>query len=200
MHDPLVVAFEIRRPWPTTSRPRNLDGTPATPHTYWPSLITIWHREPGGHDSGEICKHHSRYQDGDGKWQWKFHHAWRFHLWHWKVQIHPLQDLRRHLLTRCIWCNGRSRKGDAVNHSLQWDGERAPWWRGERGLFHGDCASVSIAHRTCVCDRPQFDHDGYGLCARCGQRRSHGMTAEGLTIQRALRQVPVGGRRPKEQR
>jgi hypothetical protein len=198
MHDPLVVAFTIRRPWPTTSRPRNLDGTLAKPHRYRPALITVWHREPGGHDSGEICKHTSRYQDRDGKWQWRFHHAWRFHIWHWHVQLHGLQALRRRLLTRCTWCNGRSTKGDQVSTSNQWDGERGPWWRGERGLFHGDCSGVASAHSTCVCENPQFDHDGWGRCARCDQGRSYGMTAEGLAIQRALRQVPVGGRRPKE--
>lgn len=54
MHDPLVVAFEIKRPWPdsyeTTGRRRR----------YWPAMITVWHREPGGRNSGTVCKQNSR--------------------------------------------------------------------------------------------------------------------------------------------
>ncbi len=198
MHDPLVVAFEIRRPWPKTSRPRNLDGTSATLHRYRPSLITVWHREPGGHDSGEICKHHSRYQDENGDWQWKFHHAWRFHFWHWHLQIHGLQALRRRLLTRCAWCNGRSTKGDAVNHSMQWDGKRGPWWRGERGLFHNDCASIHMAHDACLCEEPITQQAGYGPCFRCGFYRQFGLSEE-LRVRRCvLAQIPAGQRLPKE--
>jgi len=60
MHDPMVVAFEIRRPWP---RRRRLVG-----RRYWPALITIWHVEPNGHDSGEVCKHSHRWQEPDGTW------------------------------------------------------------------------------------------------------------------------------------
>lgn len=195
MHDPLVVAFEIHRPWPKTSRPRYTDGTLAPTHRYWPSIITVWHREPGGHDSGEVCKHHTRYQDANGDWQWKFHNAWRFHVHHWHVQIHALQDARRRLLTRCTWCGGRSRKGDAVNVSHQWDMPRGHWWQGERGLFHGDCSAISTAHHTCICDDPVLEHDNYGCCARCGRHRSFGMTDEHLARVRELNKVRAGGRR-----
>lgn len=74
MHDPKVIAFDIPRPWPqkhTTMR-RNpprwkigisrfwyLNGS----EFYWPPLVTVWHNEPGGHDSGTIC--HWR----DSNWQ-----------------------------------------------------------------------------------------------------------------------------------
>lgn len=159
MHDPLVVAFEIRRPWP--KRARHYDAKPGRPRWvaryqwatwrkpwkgwtyfwtiagrgfYFPSLITVWHREPDGHDSLTICQ--TRTQRADGSW--KYGRGWVWHVHHWKIQIHPLQDLRRRLLTRCAEC-GRKGRPD-ISH--QWDGERGPWWRGERGLYHMQCSEL----------------------------------------------------------
>lgn len=83
MHDPLSVAFELGR------------------------VFTVWHREPQGQNAGEVCIQAHRAQDANGNWRWVFHHAWRFHVHHWKIQIPALQTLRRRLLTRCEWC-GRS--------------------------------------------------------------------------------------------
>lgn len=205
MHDPLVVAFEIPRPWP--GRAQWIDRHPsrwsikgrswklAGRGFLFPSLVTVWHREPGGRDSGEVCKHHHRYQDATGEWQFKLHRAWRFHVHHWRIQIPAIQELRRRLLTRCEWCGGRSRKRDSVNHSFQWDGPRRRWWRGEKGLYHGDCASISSAHGTCICERPVLEHDTYGHCARCDRHRSFGMTEENLIRMRELSAIPVGARR-----
>lgn len=182
MHDPLIVAFEIKRPWPETCRARDNDGIPATPHRYWPALITVWHREPNGHDAGTVCN-------------WR-RMAWHVH--HWKLQVHPLQDLRRRLLTRCTWCGGPSRKHDVVNHALQWgDGPRARWWRGELDLYHGDCGSVAIAHRTCVCEQPALKYGSYGTCSACGKSRPHGATTERLERLRALQKLPTGTRPPR---
>lgn len=191
MHDPDIVAFEIRRPWPKTSRPRNLDGTPAKSIRYWPSVVTVWHREPGGRGSGEVCKHYRREPDGSTK----ILHGWRWHINHWRVQAPPLQELRRRLLTRCAWCHGRHRKGDPVNVSHSWDGPRGRWWQGEPGLYHGDCSAISSAHATCVCENPVLEHDTYGRCARCDRHRPFGMTAEDLTRSRELSAIPAGARR-----
>jgi hypothetical protein len=191
MHDPLVVAFEIRRPWPTKRD--------STGWRHWPSLITVWHREPGGHDSGDVCKHYIRVQDPiTGEWRFKFRHGWRFHIHHWKIQVPALQELRRRLLTRCTWCGGRSRKGDAVNVSHSWDGPRSRWWQGERGLYHGDCSGIASAHAACVCEAPITDGEGYGSCARCGKYRAFGRTEENLIRMRELAAIPRGqrGRRP----
>ena len=191
MHDPLVVAFEIRRPWPTRRD--------STGWRHWPSLVTVWHREPGGHDSGEVCKHYRRMLNPfTGEWRTEFHQRWRFHVHHWKVQVHPLQEWRRRLLTRCAWCGGRSTKGDAVNVSSQWDGPRNRWWRGERGLYHGDCSSISHAHNTCLCEAPITDSDGYGWCARCTKYRGYGKTEEHLARMRELAAIPARQRRGSE--
>lgn len=44
MHDPLVVAFEIRRPWPRRNPSK------FGPRWRWPEMVTVWHREPGNKD------------------------------------------------------------------------------------------------------------------------------------------------------
>lgn len=206
MHDPLVVAFEIRRPWPSRTKSPYPDRWGIKwPYLHlagrgyrFPCMITVWHREPDGRDSGEVCKQHRRVRDKDGDWQWKFHHGWRFHVHHWHIQVSPLQDLRRRLLTRCTWCGGRSRKGDSVNVSHQWDGPRGRWWQGECGLYHGDCSSIASAHAACLCEDPITENGRYGSCARCGKFRAFGRTEEHLARMRELAAIPAGLRRRVE--
>lgn len=191
MHDPLTVAFEIRRPWPKPVDYRTKQaardgvrwrlGAPylvlAGRGLYFPCMITVWHRDPSGYDD-TTCR--------AKRWQW--------HIHHWKIQISPLQRLRRRLLTRCAWCGGRSVKGDAVNISHQWDGPRGRWWQGSPGLFHRDCSAIKSAHATCVCEWPVLEHDTYGKCARCERARSFGTTDEHLPRLRELAAIPHGGR------
>lgn len=192
MHDPGVVAFNIRRPWPKRSTPilrderwrfRGAFWTIAGRGLYWPALVTVWHRESGGKDAFAVC-------GPAGRWQW------RWHVHHWHLQFPPLQHLRRRLLTRCAWCGGRSRRRDAVNVSHTWDGLKSPWWRGERGLFHSDCSSIEAAHRACVCDDPLTDHGDYARCALCGGYRGWGRTAGRVAHDAALKAIPVGQRKP----
>ena len=165
MHDPMTVAFSIRRPWP--GRPRPVKSGPrwrfrfhhrpwwdpsdwyshwriAGREVYFPSLLTVWHVEPGGADSGDVCPQYVRWQDEGGKWHGKGLNGWKWHVHHWRLQVHPLQYWRRRLLTRCEECG---RKG-SPNHSHQWDRERGPWWKGERGLYHPECSSLVLARRT----------------------------------------------------
>lgn len=191
MHDPLVVAHTIRKPWPKVSKRRHhKDGRLRIRYSwrkwydirpsvftvfwyigpfelYWSSLITIWHREPGGHDSGDVCKHSTRWQEPDGTWRSKRRNAWKWHIHHWKIQVPPLQAIRRRLLTRCEWCGGKGRKRDIVNHSHSWDRAPGHWWQGERGLFHQDCSGIHTAHETCTCAVPVLEHGDYGRCAVC---------------------------------
>lgn len=192
MHDPLTVAFEIRRPWPRIEPYRTRRsaetgirwrlGKPypvfAGRGLSWPRLITIWHHDPSDYDT-TTCPYSGH---------------WRLHVHHWRIQVPPLQQLRRRLLTRCAWCNGRSAKGDQVNFSNQWDGPRGRWWQGEPGLFHGDCSAIKSAHSTCVCEQPVLEYDDYGRCARCNKGRSFGMSAEHLARKRELAAIPSGSR------
>lgn len=158
---------------------------------YWPALVTVWHREPGVRDALSTCQH--RYQDKDGGWHWS--RGWRWHVRHWRLQLHPLQNLRRWALTRCAWCGGRSRKGDPVNISHSWDGPRGRWWRGEPGLFHRDCSGIEAAHRACTCTEPAPEHGDYGRCWRCGKYRGYGRTDEQIAHLRELAAIPAGRRR-----
>lgn len=197
MHDPMVVAHEIRRPWPSRSKwhdtkpdakdagyrrrwafryfhdcegghpgatgsheqcegygpwrpwwkPSNYMAfsTIAGRGYYWPSMITVWHHEPHGRDSGEVCPH--RVTDPKtGKFvRWSV--AWKWHVIHldpktlsftkgwgrnhrfgvavaasvpvpikgWSIQFSPWQSFVRWAFTRCAWCGGRSRRGDTIN-------------------------------------------------------------------------------------
>lgn len=237
MHDPLVVAWTIPRPWPSRSRAAALgrgddgprwrirlhhqctdycrDNDP--PHRagafpwwrpgsyskfwrlagrdlYWPPMITVWHREPGGHDALTICRH--RYQDKNG--QWHLSRGWRWHIWHYHLQVHPAQAARRRLLTRCAWCGGRSRKGDEVNHSHSWDGPRGRWWQGEPGLYHRDCSAAEIAHRTCTCPAPSPAHGDWGPCMSCGRFVAWGRTAEQVARARWYQAYGAGVRPPAD--
>jgi hypothetical protein len=191
MHDPMVVAFDIYRPFPRlrTSKARHGRWRWAPPFVnvagrefYLPTLITVWHVEPNGDDALRGACRGAKH--------------WRWHIHHWSLQFPPLQDLRRRLLTRCEWCGGPSRKRDVVNHAMGWDTPKSPWWRGERGLYHDGCTSVALAHRLCFCDKPLLSQGDYGQCAFCGKHRAWRQVP---TIpDRYLASLPVGSRIPAE--
>ena len=187
MHDPLVVAFTIRRPWP-----QKFHGVLAG-RRYWPSLVVVWHREPGGHDSGEVCKRYRRvFDEATRTWGTRWTNSWRWHFWHWRLQFPPLQALRRSLLTRCAWCHGRPVNGDPVNTSHSWDGPRGHWWQGEPGLFHRDCSAVEHAHGLCFCDAPFLRYGDHGNCLICGKFRAWRKVPD--EADRLLAAIPPGGR------
>lgn len=235
MHDPDVVAWEIRRPWPRLERQRGgprwsllrrrrpapgsvpeaeAIASGRDPFPWWkargwiwlpilagfrvrfPALVTVWHREPGGRDSGDVCPHYVRWQLPGGEWQHRMVHAWRWHVHHFRLQIHPWQRARRRLLTRCDWCAGRHSRRDPVNMAALSTRERAPWWRGERGLYHHDCAAVAHAHSACLCNRPVLQYGDWGRCRRCRGFRAFGVTMERLQRIRILAAVPAGERDP----
>lgn len=228
MHDPLTVAFTIpnllklRRQKEYDYDPKGGSvlkkyrwhwfGTHA--FVVWGKafgfhpLITVWHREPGGKDSGEVCKHyyslHTKHEwapDGEvGKplYEHFIIWTWKLHVHHWRLQIHPYQNFRRRVLTRCAWCGGRSVKGDPVNISHQWDSPKKPWWQGEKGLFHHDCSTVERAHNMCLCapeDRVLEQWD-YGHCQCCG--KFYGYNSNPDWGHRALADLPKGSRIPLE--
>lgn len=195
MHDPKVVAFTIRRPWPEkTSMRRNTPRWKISRSCFWylngqefhfPSLVTVWHNEPGGADSGTVCK-------------WGSSH-WRFHVHHWSLQVHPWQDFKRWAFTRCAWCGGVSRKGDMVNHTLDWETRKPKrFWHGERGVFHLDCSSVQRAHILCYCETPQLSQRDYGQCANCGRHRA--WRREPTPADRLLAKLSHGQRIPDQLR
>lgn len=67
---------------------------------------------------------------------WYKHPRW--HFWHWQIQIHPYQNLRRFLLTRCCKCGKGFRYGESPCSS-HWDSPKKRFLRGEIGLYHSNC-------------------------------------------------------------
>jgi hypothetical protein len=149
MHSPEVLAFSIVNPWPTVHKQpigrnnpkwalpirRRDDGSFYITRfayvngmeLYFSSLIDIWHMEPGGKDSGTVCKH--RITDKDGKFV-KWSHAWKWHVWHWKATPVFWYDFVRRYITKCSWCGKKSSKElGPVNHS------------NGRTVFHRDCST-----------------------------------------------------------
>lgn len=65
----------------------------------------------------------------------------RWHVWHWRIQVHPWQQLRRWLFTRCAHCGKRfAYGGSPVSH--QWHSPPTPWFGSERGLYHDTCSQA----------------------------------------------------------
>lgn len=169
MHDPMVLVFSIRRPWPRVRmmkkrHPRTTGAWfGAQPwwrkalhwvsrshwrigrvELYWPSIIDVWHIEPGGRDALEVCrqritvdqylaswrlrldprvKHRSVTQAAAdeaalGYREWIVDNRWRWHLHHWSVRFIPWRTFSRWARSRCAHCGRRFRWGEApTSHS-----------------------------------------------------------------------------------
>lgn len=73
---------------------------------------------------------------------WYRHPRW--HIWHWKLNIHSIQNLKRWLFSRCAHCGKRFGWGYApVSHS--WDNDGPRWLRSEKGVFHHECSHHAMA-------------------------------------------------------
>lgn len=62
----------------------------------------------------------------------------RWHVWHWKLNIHAVLNLKRWLFSRCAKCGGRFpwRYAPVTN---SWYGTGPRWFRGESHVFHHEC-------------------------------------------------------------
>lgn len=137
------------------------------------TLLTVWHHEPGGADSGTVCA----YRD-----------HWR-HPQHWHLTCPAGRAIRRRLLTRCAWCHGKHRRANPVNCSGSWDRDDGPWWRGERSLYHSTCLAADRAWRSCICTQPMLDSGDHGRCYHCGGFREWGRTTGGTAALRVWRTI-----------
>lgn len=71
---------------------------------------------------------------------WYRHPKW--HVWHWKLQIHPSQAFKRWAFSRCARCGKGFSWGYApISHS--WNGTGPLWFRSERSVYHSDCSRPS---------------------------------------------------------
>lgn len=135
-------------------------------------FATVWHVEPGGRDMGEVCKH-GRRADSMPRWRaritpwlkyiperstpedpaagraWIVDNGWKYHVHHWRIQVHVLGRLKRFLFERCISCGHRFPWGYApVSH--QWEGPKTPWFRITKSAYHHQCSSLVSYERATV--------------------------------------------------
>lgn len=121
-------------------------------------FATIWHVEPGGRDSGEACRHYVRSADPEPSRMrvrlspflkehprrdtpddpaagrgWIEDRAWKWHIRHWRIQVHPWQHFRNRFV-RCEEC--RRRMNRATRIGTGWD---AP------GVTHMECNELRHA-------------------------------------------------------
>lgn len=105
--------------------------------------VKLYGREP--HKIGENGEHVDRGVIGQVElawYAWRRHHGFRWHprwhVHHWRLQIHPAQELKRFLFSRCADCGGRFKWGES-GWTNQWDSGGPRWFRGERDFHHMGC-------------------------------------------------------------
>lgn len=54
MHDPMTVAFEIKRPWPDITKADSVSRK-MWGRFHWPTLVTIWHVDPECDGTDDSC-------------------------------------------------------------------------------------------------------------------------------------------------
>lgn len=62
----------------------------------------------------------------------------RWHFWHWRFNVVPLQSFKRWAFSRCCVCGGRFAYGSAVCTN-QWHGTGPQWFKSEAKVFHSKC-------------------------------------------------------------
>lgn len=72
------------------------------------------------------------------RWEQPWYRHPRWHVWHWRLQIHALQAFNRWAFSRCAGCGRRFSWGYAPISS-SWSGVGPRWFRGERGVYHHGC-------------------------------------------------------------
>ncbi len=105
------------------------------------------------YDGEPIFDNHPHYPDSrEHKWftelkrikrEWSarrdfFRIPWRWHFWHYRFQVHPLQQLKRRLFSRCQGCGGRFAYGQEVV-GTSWHSTGPLWFRSESHIYHDQC-------------------------------------------------------------
>ena len=71
---------------------------------------------------------------------WYRHPKW--HVWHWKIQLHPVQQFKRWAFSRCAGCGKRFAYGYSPT-SGSWSGGGPRWFGHEPHVYHGQCFPAS---------------------------------------------------------
>ena len=74
------------------------------------------------------------------RWEQPWYRHPRWHVWHWKIQIHAVQAFKRWAFSRCATCGRRFLWGYSPV-SMSWDSDGPLWFRGERGVHHQSCVN-----------------------------------------------------------
>lgn len=74
--------------------------------------------------------------------RWWQHPRWHIH--HWKIQLHGLQKLKRWLFSRCSKCGRRFRYGEWPVTS-NWNSVGPRWFRSEPGVEHMKCSGHAVS-------------------------------------------------------
>lgn len=81
----------------------------------------------------------------------KEQHWWqhpRWHIHHWKFQVHPLQSFKRWAFTRCAAC-GNGFRWNESGYTTSWSGGGPQWFRSEQHVYHDKCGpSQSVVAAT----------------------------------------------------
>lgn len=99
---------------------------------------------PGYHSNSKEDRQEDREQHfyevicGIARWMKRGRRSWwrhpRWHFWHWRFQVHPLQSLWRRLFVRCSRCGG----------SFGWKESAIGSWSGNK-MWHERCEGIGAA-------------------------------------------------------
>lgn len=68
---------------------------------------------------------------------WYKHPRWHIH--HWKLQVHPLESLKRWMFTKCCKCGRRFCYGE-TGCTSNWESKGPRWFVGEKNLMCSTCS------------------------------------------------------------
>lgn len=78
--------------------------------------------------------------------RWWQHPRWHMH--HWKLQVHAIQQFKRWAFSRCCKCGGRFRFGESPVTS-NWNSKGPRWFRGQTDIYHDDCGGHRVVDNQC---------------------------------------------------
>ena len=112
------------------------------------SMADTYVYEPGYHSNNEADREEDRREHFFGilcsrakfllaeRRPWWRHPRW--HVWHWRIQCHPLQQFKRWVFSRCAECGKRFKYGESPISS-NWEDTGPSWFRSETGIRHQGC-------------------------------------------------------------
>lgn len=78
----------------------------------------------------------------------RFNRPWyrhpRWHIQHWRFQVHPWRTFRRWAFSRCAGCGGRFAWGESPT-GFNWDPPKPKFFCSEVDVYHSDCAGKRMA-------------------------------------------------------